>query len=730
MPIEAFRQTWFLHTRGTSYALYVSDSGHLHHGYWGPKVTRFDVRSRRVPLQRAFSPNPAGAPRTYSLDAIQAEYPFAGGGDFRQPAFEARHSDGTCGLDLKFKEYKIIPGKPSLEGLPATYVENDGEAQTLEITLLDEVSSLQVVLAYTCFAGHDAVTRSVRVLNRGRAPVNLLRVLSASVDLPEEAAGRWLQLSGAWSRERRIFINPIRPGVQSIESRRGSSSHHHNPFFCVMPDGTDETHGFAWAMSFVYSGNFLASIERDSNGLVRLQIGLNPGCFGWHLSPGESFQAPEAVLVFSDGGLGAMSNTFHQLYRNRLCRGFYRDRDRPVLINNWEATYFDFDEDRLLKLAGLARSIGVEMFVVDDGWFGRRDDDTTSLGDWTPHARKFPRGLASFAEKIIRLGMKFGIWLEPEMVSPDSNLYRAHPDWCLHLPGRPPLLGRGQLMLDLSRPEVCDALFDMLIRVLESAPVSYVKWDMNRNMTDAASAGRAPEKQCETAHRHMLGLYGLLERLTRRFPDILFESCAGGGGRFDPGMLYYMPQTWTSDNTDALARAVIQEGTSLVYPLSTMAAHISASPNHQTGRHMPLRSRALTAATGTCGLELDIARCAPEEIEALKLHVADYKCWRTLLRTGHYHRLRSGCTGPLSAWEVVAPDGNEALVFAMRTMMEANAPFCNLRLRGLTPDASYHDNINGAEHRGDELMNAGLLIPPSEEFHVHAWHFIKKSGQE
>jgi alpha-galactosidase len=730
MPIEAFDKTWFLHTRGMSYALYISDTNHLHHGYWGPKVTRFDIRSRRFPLQRAFSPNPAGTPRTYSLDTIQAEYPFAGGGDFRQPAFEVRHADGTCGLDLKFKEYRIIPGKPPLEGLPATYVESDDEAQTLEITLHDEVGALQVVLAYTCFAGHDAVARSVRVLNQGKTPVNLLRVLSASVDLPEEAAGRWLQLSGAWARERRISISPIRPGVQSIESRRGSSSHHHNPFLCALSEGADETQGFVWGMSFVYSGNFLASIERDSNGLTRLQIGLGPNGFGWRLAPGESFQAPEAVLVFSDAGLGAMSSTFHQLYRNRLCRGYYRDRDRPILINNWEATYFDFDEDKLLKLAGLAGSIGVEMFVVDDGWFGRRDDDTTSLGDWTPHARKFPGGLAPFAKKITALGMKFGIWLEPEMVSPESNLYRAHPDWCLHFPGRSPLLGRGQLVLDLSRPEVCDVIFDILVRVLERAPISYVKWDMNRNMSDVASAGRAPERQCETAHRYMLGLYGLLERLVRRFPEILFESCSGGGGRFDPGMLYYMPQTWTSDNTDALARTAIQEGTSLVYPLSAMAAHVSASPNHQTGRHMPLRSRALMAATGTCGLELDLSQCALEEIEALKLHVADYKRWRTLLRTGNYHRLRSGCAGPLGAWEVVSPDGGEALVFAMRTMIEANAPFCNLRLRGLIPAASYHDNINGTEHRGDELMNAGLLIPPNEEFHVHAWHFMRVAGRE
>lgn len=722
MPIEFRDLTWYLHGPNSTYVLFVDPSGYLQHGHWGSRLAAGDLAHWRPIRHRAFSPSPAGHPDTYSLDTVQAEFP-AGGGDFRLPAIELVQADGTRALDLRYLSHRTTPGKPPLAGLPATYVEATTEADTLELVLIDQPSGLEVTLSYTVFRAHDALARSVRIHNTGTTSVQLLRVLSASVDLPEDSATHWLQLHGAWARERTPALCPIHPGMQSVESRRGASGHGHHPFISLLRGDTTETAGPAWGLSLVYSGNFLAGIERSPYGLTRVQLGINPAGFAWQLEPGASFQTPEAVLVFSERGLGALSRTYHTLYRTRLCRGQHRDRERPILINNWEATYFNFTEERLLALARCARDVGVELFVLDDGWFGHRDNDKSSLGDWTPHPAKFPDGMRRFGEKLAELGLQFGLWLEPEMVSPDSDLYRAHPDWCIHVPGRAPALGRHQLILDLSRPEVVEHVFSTLCAVLKSAPVRYVKWDMNRNMTDVASFGRAPANQGETAHRYILGLYQLLERVTQAFPHILFESCSGGGGRFDPGMLFYMPQTWTSDNSDAIARLAIQEGTSLIYPLSAMAAHISAVPNHQNHRTTPLATRALVAATGAFGLELDLTELPAEDLTALRRLIDRYKTWRPLLQHGELHRLQSAAAARgVSAWCVVAPDQSEALVIAVRTLAESNGPWRIIRPQGLDPAATYLDLLTQQTHPGDQLMVAGLFFPDGPDFHAQAWH--------
>lgn len=725
MPIYELDRAWFLQTPGSTYALSITAEGFLQHWHWGARIEPTRLDELRPRLYRAFAPNVAGIPdATLSFDTLPAEYPFPGTGDFRVPAIEIEHADGTRALRLRYHAHRKIAGKPKLPGLPATYIESDCEAETLEIDLVDERDTLVVTLSYTVFADHDAIARSVRIVNQGPQPCRVLAASSASVDFGERAGWRWLHLSGAWARERSVVDTSLRAGLQSIESRRGTSSHQHNPFFAVLAPDAGEEHGEVFGFSLVYSGNFLARIELDQFDTARAQIGLNPSGFSWLLEPGATFQTPEAVLVFSSAGLGAMSRTYHRLYRTRLCRGHYRDQPRPILINNWEATYFDFDEARLVDLARRAHAIGVELFVLDDGWFGQRNDDRTSLGDWQANPQKLPHGIEGLAAAINREGLQFGLWLEPEMVSPDSDLYRQHPDWCLHIAGRGRSTGRHQLVLDFSRTEIVEATCAQLSALLRGAPIRYVKWDMNRHLTEVASAGRSPERQAETAHRHVLGLYALLEKLTAEFPEVLFEGCSGGGGRFDPGMLHYMPQIWTSDNSDAISRLFIQHGTSLVYPLSAMAAHISAVPNHQVGRTTPLETRGLVAMTGAFGLELDLARCTTEELDGLARHVAQNRAWRTLLATGELYRLKNPFHGPEAAWMVVSPDQSEALVFEVRILSAANGPLQRLRLRGLRPSAQYRETQSNRVYFGDVLMAHGVLFQDDHDFKARVLHLV------
>lgn len=719
--------SFHLRAGSSSYILQVVRGRCLAHRYWGPLLGNGRLAQPLVMIPRAFSPSPFPDDPLFSPDTVPQEYPAFGAGDFRAPAFEVQSTDGSTVVDLRYQGHRILDGKPSLPGLPATYVETDDEAQTLEIDMADPLNGLALTLRYTAFARRNVIARSVLFVNRGSAPLRVLRALSAAVDFPD-AGFEMTRLSGAWSRERTPYRAPLLPGGQFIESRRGASSHQQNPFVAFSRPGTSEEHGDVYGMSLVYSGNFLAGAEVDQFATARALAGINPFDFTWLLMPGESFQTPEAVLVYSGEGFGGMSRTYHRLYRERLARGQYRDTERPILLNNWEATYFRFDAGTLTELAHSAADLGVELFVLDDGWFGRRDNDHSSLGDWTVDERKLPDGLNDLAARIESDGLRFGLWFEPEMVSPDSDLYRAHPDWCLHVAGRSRSEGRNQLVLDLSREDVCAYIVDAVSKVLKSAPIRYVKWDMNRHMTEVGSALLPPERQRETAHRYMLGLYRVLETVTAAFPDVLFESCSGGGGRFDPGFLYYMPQCWTSDNTDAIARLEIQFGTSLVYPAVSMGAHVSAVPNHQVGRDTRLFTRGLVAMMGSFGYELDVRRLSQEDRDEIRRQIAFYREIRPLAQFGDQYRLRwPEGDGGGAAWMYVAQDKREAVVTFVQNLALANAPVRFLRLAGLDPHVNYHVSLfteagqgRGIEPPpgmaactagGDELMAAGLVVP-------------------
>jgi alpha-galactosidase len=716
MSIEYTPETAVFHlrTKRSSYVIGLDAGKHPTSLYWGRRLREWRGAPYSAGVERPFTPNPDPARPTLSLDTLPREYPAFGNTDFRSPAFQVQQADGSTVTDLSYVSHRILRGKPALKGLPSTYVESDSEADTLELVLVDELIGLEVALSYSVFPELDAIARSASFRNRGSEPLRLLRALSASVDLPRSDFDM-LQLSGDWARERGIVRRPLVPGTQSIESRRGASSHQQNPFIALLERGAGEDSGEVFAMSLVYSGNFLAQAEVDRLGGTRLAIGINPFEFDWLLEPGEEFQAPEAVLVHSSEGLGGMSSRFHELYRSRLCRGKHRDGGRPILVNNWEATYFDFDAERIVALGDEAKALGIELLVLDDGWFGRRDDDRSSLGDWTEDRRKLPLGLGDLAERVNERGLRFGIWVEPEMVSPDSDLYRAHPDWCLHVPSRPRSEGRHQLVLDMGRPEVRRCVVDAISAVLRSAPISYVKWDMNRHMTEVGSAGLPPERQKETYHRYILGLYEAMDAITRAFPDVLFESCSGGGGRFDPGILAYMPQTWTSDNTDAASRLAIQYGTSLVYPPSAMGAHVSAVPNHQVGRSTPLAFRGDVAMSGNLGYELDLRALCPGDKAEVARQVAFYKEVRGLVQFGDFFRIQSPFEGEATAWIFVARDKGEAWAVYFRERAEANGPIPLFRLKGLDPNADYRVIPAGAAapagvFGGDELMDAGLAL--------------------
>lgn len=712
MPIffDEAQGLFHLQSRNTSYIIQLV-RGYAAHAYFGAKLRRDGNLDELLTFKEraSFSPNPLPEDKSISLDTLPQEYPQYGTGDFRSPAYQVRLATGARATELAYKSHRIIPGKPVLEGQPAVYVERKGEAETLELELFDTASGLTVYLSYTVFEDFDAIARSARICNDSDEAIQIERALSASVDFAD-ASYDALYLSGAWARERHVQRRRLAPGVTGISSRRGASSHQQNPFLALLRPDANERQGEVYGFSLIYSGNFTAEAEVEQFGTTRVSIGINPFEFTWKLAPGETFQTPEAVLVYSAEGLGGMSRTFHRLYRTRLCRGKFRDQERPILVNNWEATYFDFNADKIEAIAKEGSKLGIELFVLDDGWFGRRDSDNSSLGDWFEDHRKLPEGLGDLARRVKGTGLQFGLWVEPEMVSPDSDLYRAHPDWCLHVPGRRRTEARDQLVLDMSREDVRQYLYERLSNIFSSVPVSYVKWDMNRNMTEVGSAASPAERQGEIAHRYMLGLYELLERLTGEFPHILFESCSGGGGRFDPGMLYYMPQTWTSDDTDAVERLKIQYGTSIVYPVSTMGAHVSAVPNHQVERTTPLKFRGDVAMSGNFGYELDLTKFTDEEKDTAKHQIALYKEIRRLVQQGDLYRLQSPFEGNETSWMFVSPDKNEALLFYFRVLAEPNGPLRSVKLEGLDPAKDYAVVGNGKVHGGDRLMSAGLSV--------------------
>ena len=648
---------------------------------------------------------------SFTLEHLKQEYPSYGTTDYRMPALEILQPNGSRITDFVCESHSVTPGKPALEGLPATYCESGGEAETLTVHLRDELLGVTLDLNYTLFADLPVLARSARLVNGGSQDLHLTHAMSLCLDLPDSDY-EMVHFSGAWSRERWMKVRRLEQGIQSVESARGHSSHNHNPFIMLRRPGAGEDSGEVIGLSLVYSGNFLAQVEVDAWDTARVTLGINPFGFDWKLSPGESFQTPEAVMVYSDQGMNAMSRTFHRLYRSRLARGQWRDRPRPILINNWEATYFDFTEDKLVSIAEAAHRDGVELFVLDDGWFGARCSDLAGLGDWYPSRERLPNGIASLARRINGLGMKFGLWFEPEMVNKDSDLYRAHPDWIIHTPGRRDSHGRNQYVLDLSRSEVVDCVYGQMAKLLSEADISYIKWDMNRSISEPFSAALPPDRQGELFHRYILGVYSLYERLTANFPHVLFESCASGGGRFDPGMLYYAPQGWVSDDSDAIERLKIQYGTSYCYPISSIGAHVSAVPNHQVNRITPLATRANVACFGTFGYELDLNRLTAEEREEVRAQVAFMKEYREIIQFGDFYRLRSPFEGNFTAWMAVSPDRRTALVGWYRLLSEINGPCRRLMLRGLDPDLCY--TVDGQRsHYGDELMRVGLLVTDS-----------------
>lgn len=708
-----------LQTPNSSYIMHIVKPGYLLHLYWGRKICTHDLRYLLDFKERPFSPMSGRVEG--SLDLLPQEYPSYGSSDFRSPAFQLQLENGSTIIDATYRSHRTVPGKPALEGLPATYVENQDEADTLEITLQDDLAGVQIILTYTVFSILDVITRSVRFLNAGMQSLKLLRCLSMSVDFVDWECDV-LHLPGSWARERGVEHQALRQGSFSIESRRGTSSHQHNPFFALLGKSATEDYGEVYGFSLVYSGNFLAQVEVDQYKMKRVTMGINPFDFCWLLKPSEVFQCPEVVMVYSNQGMGQMSITFHRLYRSRLCRGRYRDHERPILINTWEAVYFNVNDKIVKELAQEGRDLGLELIVIDDGWFGQRNNDTSSLGDWYVNENKFPGGLSSLAREVEKKGLKFGIWIEPEMVSPDSDLYKAHPDWCLHVSDRYSSLGRHQLVLDFSREDVCHEISRRISAILSDTSISYVKWDMNRHLTEVGSALLPPERQRETAHRHMLGLYRVLEEITSAFPDVLFESCSGGGGRFDPGMLYYMPQTWTSDNTDAIDRVKIQYGTSIVYPLCAMGSHVSPVPNHLIGRATSLKARGEVAMSGVFGYELDLRVLSAEEKQAIREQVKFYKKIRHLISYGDFYRLLSPFEGNEAAWMFVSSGRKEAFVSFFRILAQANMPAARLRLKGLDESRKYQIDDTDQVCGGDELMYVGLKVPePGRDFQSAVW---------
>ena len=705
-------RSFHIKARDTSYVLQIIESGYLQHVYWGKGIRDFklDYLKRFKGFHTTGFMFAKDNILGFSLDNIPQEYPSYGNTDMRSPAYQIKLSDGSTVTDLKYKSHHIFNGKKKLEGLPSTYIEKEEEATTLEITLKDELSGFSCVLSYTAFENYNVITRSAKMMNDGGEDINIVRALSISIDFGDMDFDL-LQLSGAWGRERHVVKRELVRGSQSVESRRGASSAQQNPFIALVRKNADEEYGEVYGLNLVYSGNFLANVEVDQFGTSRVQLGINPFDFNWILLPGEVFQTPEVVMVYSCKGLCDMSHTFHRLYRKQLCRGFYRDKERPILLNNWEATYFDFNEEKIYDIAKEASKLGIELFVLDDGWFGKRDDDTTSLGDWVEDKNKLPGGLAKLAENINKLGIGFGLWFEPEMISKNSDLYRAHPDWCIHVKGRDRTPGRNQLILDFSREEVCNAIIEMLSRILSKVNITYVKWDMNRNMTEIGSAALSASRQRETAHRYMLGLYRVMEEITTSFPEILFESCSSGGGRFDPGMLYYMPQVWTSDDSDAIERLSIQYGTSMVYPGITMGAHVSAVPNHQVSRITPISSRGHCAMGGNLGYELDVIKLSQEEKEIVKKQIEEYKAIRRLVQFGDLFRLISPFNNNEAAWMYVTEDKANAVVTYFKKLSECNMRLKVIRFKGLNPDFNYQIAGTVEVYGGDELMYAGMVIP-------------------
>ena len=701
-----------LHTLHTSYQMWADGQGVVHHLYYGPAIGGSDLRGLEFYSDCGFSPQPAGMDRQrdYSLDTLCQEYTGSGVGDYRIGCLRLAGPDGGRAADLRFVSAEAVPGKYALPGLPAACAE-DGACETLRLKLKDKVNGLAVTLLYGVFAQADVITRAALLENEGSGSIRLDKAASACLDLP---FGKWelIHFHGRHCMERQPERVPLSHNIQTLRSARGASSHQHNPFAILAAPHTTEEAGECLGAMLVWSGNFKIECEVSQMQSTRLVAGVSDDDFSWTLEPGGQFAAPEVLFCYSDQGLSELSARYHRFLQRHIIRSPWRDKPRPILINNWEATYMDFDAQRIWDIARQARDLGVEMLVLDDGWFGERSDDSSGLGDWQFNEKKLGCTFDQLIGRVREMGLLFGLWIEPEMVCANTALYAAHPDWALSIPGRAPATGRSQLVLDMGRPDVVDYLYDLFHRLLAEHDIAYIKWDMNRNLTDVYSRALPPERQGEAAYRYMLGLYSLLDRLTRDFPQVLFEGCAGGGGRFDAGMLCYCPQIWCSDDTDAIHRIKIQYGTSFGYPPCAMGSHISASPNHQTGRSTLLSTRAVVAMAGTFGYELDLQKLTADEKEMVKAQIVRYKQLQPLLLEGRCERLTDAVTDTcFTAWQFTAPDRSRAAVSVVVIDPQANPWPIHIRLRGLDPQALYHESLTERVYTGAALCHAGLTLP-------------------
>ncbi len=695
----------------STYIMQVRENGYLQHLYYGKSIHDSDLEYLINYNAAPFHPKAYDSVtnKTFSTDVQPMEYPVNGTGDFRTSALSVNSVAGSNATELKYEGFEITDGKPALDGLPATYLNEGDKAQTLKITMRDRFSGVKVILFYTAFEDYNVITRHNIVVNEGTKTVFIDRVMSASLDFKCAENFDIIHLYGKWACERQIERVHAPHTIFNVSSKRGSSSHYHNPFIALCDRDATEDSGSVYGVNLVYSGNFAAEVETQYDESLRLIMGINPVDFRWKLEVGESFTTPEAVLVYSANGIGEMSRTYHKLYNRNLCRGYWKDNKRPILINNWEATYFDFDDEKLVKIAKGASELGIEMLVMDDGWFTNRLGEFGGLGDWEVDTTKLKEGLKTLSERINALGMKFGIWFEPEMVASNTKLYAEHPDWVLHVGDRQRNLDRNQMVLDLSRKDVQDYLFGRISDILGSANIAYIKWDFNRNLTEAGSALLPEDRQLEVFHRYVLGLYALLERLHNAYPKLLLEGCSGGGGRFDPAMLYYSPQIWTSDNTDAHDRCKIQYGSSLCYPASMTSAHVSASPCHQTKRASGFATRGNVAMAGSFGYELDLNLLCDAEKELVKKQVKQYHEFYNCIHYGDYYRLVSPFENDYCAWNFVSEKKDEAILIFVVLRGKIFTRYY-VKMKGLDPDKKYRDTDTGKEYYGDTLMNAGLNL--------------------
>lgn len=700
-----------LQTLDSTYQMKVDDHGVLLHTYYGAAADETDFSYLIGPEDRGFSGQPGDEKknRTYSMDYYPLEYPVQGNGDFRVKALKAGFEGEVPALDLRFVSYEQGKGKYSLPGLPALFEAEAEEAETLKITLKDRVEEIYVTLFYGIFEKKNIITRAASIENRSGKNVVLKRALSLGLDFMEGDMDL-IHFYGKHAGERQFERRNLPHGITEISSSRGTSSHHHNPFVILCDRDTTEDFGNAYGISFIYSGGFRIQMEKDQVDGIRLVCGIDDEEFLWKLAPGESFVTPEAALSYSENGLTALSDQFQKAYHANLIRSPWKDKKRPTLVNNWEATYFGFDAEKLLKIAGEAADLGLDMLVLDDGWFGKRDDDNSGLGDWFVNEKKLGCTMKELVDRVNALGLKFGIWLEPEMVSEDSELYQMHPDWVLQIPGREPNRSRNQLVLDLSRKEVREYMKRFINDTLSCANISYVKWDMNRSVDNVYSAADPTLSQGAVRHKYVLGLYEVMEDMLTRHPDLLLEGCSGGGGRFDAGMLYYAPQIWCSDNTDAIERLRIHYGTSFGYPMSSVSAHVSVCPNHQNGRVTPFKTRGICAMQGSFGYELDLSKLSEEDKAEARRQITVYNENWELFQSGSYYRLNSPMENhDYTAWSYVSKDQRKASLSVIYTDLHGNPKPVRVKLKGLKKDASY--DVGGTVCTGTALMRGGLLIP-------------------